>query len=170
MLNVKDRKYRVNSAIKILYSLLACLFLCLMAGCATSSATPPAANAGEPGYQEHPGSNLAEKIEVFYFHRTQRCSKCLYVEEHSRYTVETYFKNELASGKVTFKVFNVQDEENAVIVKKYKAYTSSLFINTIKDGTDHIKEATDVYSLIGNDDAFVKAVKSTIEQSLKGLI
>jgi len=83
--------------------------------------------------------------------------------------VETYFEDELASGKVTFEVFNVEDKENATIVKKYGAFTSSLFTNAIKDGTDHIEEATDVYFLIGNDKAFVEGVRGKIEKSLKGV-
>lgn len=116
--------------------------------------------------KEHPGP--ADKVEVVYFHRTQRCYSCRYVEAGTRYTVETYFKDELASGKLTLQVVDVQDKANADIVKKYGAYTSSLFINTIKDGTDYIEEAMDIYLLIGKDEAFVKALKSKIEKSLKG--
>jgi len=82
--------------------------------------------------------------------------------------VETYFKDELASGKVTFEAFNVEDKENATIVKKYGAFTSSLFINTVRDGTYHIEEVTDIWFLLGNDEAFVEVVKSKIERSLKG--
>lgn len=122
--------------------------------------------------KEHPTSDTpsgpADRVEVVYFHRTQRCYSCRYVEAGTRYTVENYFKDELASGKVVFKVLNVEDKENAAIVNKYSAFTSSLFINTIKDGTDYIKEATDIYFLIGNDRAFVEALKSKIEKSIKG--
>jgi hypothetical protein len=82
--------------------------------------------------------------------------------------VETYFADELASGKVTFQVLNVQDEENAAIVNKYRAYTSSLFINTIRDGTDHIEEVTYIWLLLDDHEAFVEAVRSKIEKSLKG--
>jgi hypothetical protein len=82
--------------------------------------------------------------------------------------VETYFSDELASGKLTFQVINVEDEANAGIVEKYGAYGPQLFINTIKDGTDHIEEATDVYLLIGKDEAFAKTLKSKIEKSLNG--
>ena len=82
--------------------------------------------------------------------------------------MEAYFADELTSGKVNFKVLNVEDKENAAIVKKYGAFTSSLFINTLKDGTDRIEEATDIFFLIGNDEAFVEALKSKIEKSLKG--
>ncbi len=110
----------------------------------------------------------ADRVEIIYFHRAQRCYSCIYAEEGTRYTVETYFADELANGKVTFEVFNVEDKENAAIVEKYGAFTSSLFINTIRDSTDHIEEVTDIWFVLGNDQAFVKVVKGKIEQSLKG--
>ena len=162
----------MNKTIRILcFLLLACLSLSLTAGC-TASSTPPAANGGEPDYQKHPNSGTssgpADRVDVVYFHRTQRCYSCRYVEDGTRYTVETFFEDELASGKLTFQVINVQDKENAAIVKRYGAYTSSRFINTIKDGTDHIKEATDIYLLIGDDAAFARALESKIEKSLEG--
>ena len=113
-------------------------------------------------------SGPADRVEVVYFHRTQRCYSCRYMEAAANYTVETYFADELASGKVTFQSINVEDEANADIVQKYHASYLSLYINTVKDGTDHIEEATEVYLLIGSDEAFVKALKSKIEKSLNG--
>jgi hypothetical protein len=110
----------------------------------------------------------ADRVEVVYFHRTQRCYVCYYAEDGIRYTVETYFADELASGRVVFKVLNVEDKENAAIVNKYGAYTLSLFINTIRGGTDHIEEVTDIWYLIGDDEAFVEVVRDKIEKSLKG--
>ena len=112
-------------------------------------------------------SVAAGRVEVVYFHRTQRCYGCLYAEDGIRYTVETYFADELASGKVTFEVLNVGDKENATVVEKYSAFTSSLFINTVRDGTDHIEEVKEIWFLLGDDEAFVKAVRSKIEKSLK---
>ena len=121
--------------------------------------------------REYPTSDTpsvaVDRVEVVYFHRTQRCYGCLYAEDGIRYTVETYFADELASGKVAFEVFNAEDKENAAIVKKYGAFTSSLFINTIRGGTDHIEEVTDIWLLLGNDEAFVEVVKSKIEKNLK---
>jgi len=85
--------------------------LLLMASCTASSATPPAANGSETG----PTSEL-ERVDVVYFHRARRCYACMYAEEITRYSIETYFKDELASGKVTFETINVEDEENTAIV------------------------------------------------------
>ena len=124
-----------------------------------SPATPPASNNS---------SGPADRVDIVYFHRTQRCYSCFYVEAGANYTVETYFHDELASGKLTFQSVDVQYSENVAIVEKYGAYGSQLFINTIKDGTDHIEEAVEVYFFIGRDEAFVDALKNKIEKSLNG--
>ncbi len=110
----------------------------------------------------------ADRVEVVYFHRTSRCSSCRYAEAGTRYTIETYFEDELASGKLVFKALDVQDKANAAIVGKYGAYTSSLFISEVRDGIDHIEEVTDIWFLLGKDEAFVSLVKSDIEEHLRG--
>ena len=46
-------------------------------------------------------------IEVFDFHTTNRCITCKAIEANTKYTLETYFAKELKSGKVTFKVINI---------------------------------------------------------------
>ena len=142
----------------LFYILLACLALSLMVGCTSSTTTPPSDTSLGP----------ADRVDVVYFHRTQRCYVCYYAEEKTRYTLETYFADEMASGRVVFKVLNVQDKENAAIVNKYGAYTLSLFINTIRGGTDHIEKVTDIWYLIGDDEAFVEVVRDKIEKSLNG--
>ncbi len=127
---------------------------------------------GNPAPEVPPTSDTsslpADMIEAVYFYRTPRCYTCTYAEAGIHYTVETYFADELASGKVTFEAFNVEDDENATIAKKYGAFTSSLFINTIREGTDHIEEVTDIWFVLGDGEAFIEVVKSKIEKSLKG--
>jgi len=121
-----------------------------------------------PGESPTSGTSpsLTDRVEVVYFHRTQRCSTCRYGEAGIRYTVETYFKDELASGRVTFQVINVEDEENAAIVNKYGASYLTLLINTIRNGTEHIEEIDEIWYYIGDNEAFIKTVKSKIEISL----
>jgi len=111
----------------------------------------------------------ADVVEVIYFHRTPRCNSCTYAENGTRYTLETYFKEELASDRISFKSVNVGDKENAAIVKKYGAFSSSLFINTIKDGTDHIAEVKEIWFVLGKDKTFIEVVKGKIEESLEGI-
>ena len=139
---------------------LVCLAVWLIVAYGTSPATPPASNNS---------SGPADRVDVVYFHRTQRCNTCIYAEEGTRYTLETYFKDELDSGRVTFQVIDVQDEANADIVEKYNnASYLTLCINTVRDGTDHIEVVTDIWLVIGNDEAFAEVVKNKIEKSLEG--
>jgi len=162
--NKGNKNKRANSKVtKILWIVcpivLVCLAVWLVLAYGTSPATPPASNNS---------SGPADRVDVVYFHRTQQCYSCRYAEEWTRYTVETYFADELASGKLTFQSIDVQDEANADIVEKYGAYGSQLFINIVKDGTDHIEQVTDIWYVLGNDEAFVEIVKSKIEESLSG--
>lgn len=140
------------------------LLIILVAGMLCACGSPPP----EVPPTSDTSSLPADMVEAVYFYRTPRCYACTYAEAGIHYTVETYFADELASGKVIFKAVNVGDKENATIVKKYGAFTSSLFINTIRAGTDHIEEVTDIWFVLGNDEAFVEVVKSKIEKSLKG--
>ena len=105
-------------------------------------------------------------LEVVYFHRPQRCSGCVYAETGTRYTLETYFAEELVSGKIVFKVINLADNANAAIVEHYGAYTSSLFINSKKDGSENIEEVKEIWFLLGKDSEFVALVKSKIDRYL----
>ena len=156
----KATKSKVSRILWIVIPIvLVCLAVWLILAYGPSPATPPASDNS---------SGPADRVDVVYFHRTQRCYSCKYVEARTLYTLETYFEDELASGRVTFQVINVQDKENADIVEKYDASYLSLYINTVRGGTDHIEEATNVYSLIGKDEAFSKALKSKIEKSLNG--
>jgi hypothetical protein len=155
----KATKSKVSRILWIVIPIvLVCLAVWLVLAYGPSPATPPASNNS---------SGPADRVDVVYFHRTQRCYTCLYAEEHTRYTVETYFADELASGRVTLQSINVQDEENADIAEKYNnASYLTLCINTVKDGTDHIEEVTDIWLVIGDDEAFVEIVKNKIEKSL----
>jgi len=163
---VKKGAVTMSRLIRILCPLiLTCLVLLLVVGCTQSPTAPPIP-------EEPPTSDTStapvDRVEVVYFHRTSRCSGCIYAEEATRYTVETYFKDELANGKLNLEVLDVEDKENAVIVDKYGAFTSSLFVNTIRGGTGHIEEVEEIWFVLGKDEAFVEVVKSKIEKSLKG--
>ena len=117
-------------------------------------------------------SGLADRVDVVYFHRTQRCPTCIYAEEGTRDTLKTYFADELASGKVTFQVINVDDKANADIADILEKYNNPSFltlcINTVRGDTDHIEVVTDIWLVIGNDEAFVEIVKNKVEESLTG--
>jgi hypothetical protein len=105
-------------------------------------------------------------VEVVYFHRAQRCSGCIYAQNMTEYTLNTYFADELKSGKIVFVAVNLQDANNSAMVQKFGAYTSSLFLNDVKAGVDNISEVKDIWFVLWDNEKFVDVVKSAIEERL----
>lgn len=147
---------------KSLVALASLIFLVasIALGC-SSEPTTPSAGGGMPVGE-------ADRVEVVCFHRTQHCAACLWAAQVSRLTVETYFRDELASGRVTFREVDVQRPENASLVRKYRASGSSLFVNYIKNGVDYIQEATGTYPFVGNQARFAGTLRAKIEAGLGG--
>ena len=128
---------------------------------------PSAAPVSTPPPQS-PSSSL--KTEVVYFHLTQRCVTCLCFESRIKWVIDTYCKDAISDGKMTFIILNAQEKQNAAIARKYGAVGSQLFINTIIDGVDHIEDIQEIWNWnCRNDpDGFNQKVQSAIDQSLKG--
>jgi len=99
-----------------------------------------------------------------------RCVTCLCFESRIKWVVNTYFKDELSSGKLSFLIINAQETKNAALVKKLGVVGSQLFINTVIDGADHIKNIEEIWNWKCNDDppGFNEKVRNVIAQSLEG--
>lgn len=106
-------------------------------------------------------------LEVVYFHRTNRCYSCTYAEDKVRYTLDTFYSDELADGELVFMAVNVQDDANLAIIDKYEAYTSSLYMNKVVNGVDDIENITGIWFLIGKDQEFIDYVTEEIEERLE---
>jgi len=114
-------------------------------------------------------SSDIEKIEVYHFHATRQCYTCKTVGNYSEETVNTYFSNELKSGKLVFAHINIDLPENKVLVDKYEAKGSSLLIGVYgKDGTFSKQEDTAVWYKIDNKADFENYLKGVIEQKFSG--
>jgi len=107
------------------------------------------------------------RVEVVYFHRTNRCHSCTYAEEQIRYTLETYFLGELESGMVTFQSVDVQNPDNAEIIEKCGAYTSQLFLITVTNDSENVEHVEEIWKLIGEDEDFSNLVKDKITDAME---
>ena len=122
--------------------------------------------------QNKPSADQAKQnsIEVIDFHSTNRCMTCKAIEANTRYTLDTYFANELKTGKIIFKVINVDEKENEKVAEKFEAAGTALFLNVINDGKENHIDLTNFAFMNGNDQkAFSEALKQTIEIQLKEL-
>jgi len=106
-------------------------------------------------------------IEVFDFHTTNRCVTCKAIEANTKYTLETYFAKELKSGKITFKVINIDEKENEKLAEKFQASGTSLFLNVIGEKNEKQIDLTNFAFTYGKkQDEFSEKLKVTIEKEL----
>lgn len=109
-------------------------------------------------------------IEVIDFHSTNRCMTCKAIEANTKYTLDTYFANELKSGKIVLKIVNVDKKENEQFAEKFEATGTALFLNVIKDGKESHVDLTNLAFMKGTDQkAFSEQLKATIATQLKSL-
>lgn len=108
----------------------------------------------------------ADRIEVVHFHGTHQCWSCIAVGEYALKTIKEKFPEEFSSGKIVYKDINGELRENRDIVIKYQAKGSSLFINTIRDGKEHISEDVAVWRLVNNETQFANYFEGKLKTLL----
>jgi hypothetical protein len=116
-------------------------------------------------------SNLAssvEKVEIIHFHGTQQCYSCKAVGSLAEETVNTYFSEELKSGKVTFQHINVDLPANSETVEKYGATGASLWIGVYDQNGFHPEQNINVWYKINNKNEYMNYLKGIIEERLAG--
>ncbi len=108
------------------------------------------------------------KVVAYYFHGTFRCPTCHKLEQYSKETIETNFKDALASGKLEFKVVNIEDKGNEHYGNDYQLYTKSLILSLVKDGKQiKWKNMDNIWEYVGNKQRFIDYVKSGVADLLK---
>ena len=111
----------------------------------------------------------SQYLVVTYFHNTFRCPTCHKIEELSNETIHSYFADQLKSGKVVWRVINVDAPENKHFIQDYQLYSKHLIVSEIKDGKEvRWKDLKDIWTTVGDDEKFENYVKTEINDWLKG--
>jgi hypothetical protein len=139
------------------------LLLVLLAVAALSSSSiilSPQAQAAEDVKDAH--------VVAYYLHGTFRCPTCHKLEQYSKEAIKTHFKDVLASGKLEFKVINVEDKGNEHYTKDYQLYTKSLILSLIKDGKEtKWINLNKIWEYVGDKERFIDYVKSGVADLLR---
>lgn len=112
-----------------------------------------------------PSSKLeepADVLQVFYFHNTSRCSTCLRVGKYVQETLEENFSDEISSGKIDYRVINVDLSENRALAQKFQAVGSSLYLNAIRGDADNIEKDIYAWRNLQNEEIFKAYLKTRI--------
>jgi len=109
-----------------------------------------------------------DKLEIYHFHGTNQCYSCKTVGAYAEETVNAYFADKLASGKIVFAHINVDLIENGELAKKYDVTSSSLMLGVYDDEGFHKEVNTNVWYKINNKEDYVNYLKGLIEKRLAG--
>lgn len=170
---------RAGSAIALALIVVAAV---LMAGCTTqttdSAATAiPTPNLASPASAVLPATLPATlpanvtvtKLEVFHFHPTRQCISCITIGDYANATLNTYFADDLASGKIVFRHINGELEENRAVVEQYGATGSSLWLGVYtSDGRFFAEENQKVWYRTDEQQKFMDYLRGVIEKRLAG--
>lgn len=110
----------------------------------------------------------ASMLEVIDFHSVRRCTRCETIQDNTIETLDTYFGDELMSGKISLRIINVDDEKNYEIAERFEAIGTSLFLNLITDGKETHIDLTDfAFKNWEDQELFAKELKEMIAVELK---
>jgi thiol-disulfide isomerase/thioredoxin len=122
---------------------------------------------GQDETQKAKAVSSVDKIEVIDFYGTHRCKTCKTIEANAKFTVETYFEEEMNTGKISFKTVNVDAEENAEIAERFEAVGTALFLNVIKGGKEnHIDLTNFAFENAMDKEDFATGLKEKIREQL----
>lgn len=107
-------------------------------------------------------------VTAYYFHGTFRCPTCHKLEKYAQEAIENNFKNDLASGKLSFKIVNVENKGNEHYMTDYRLYTKSLVLSLTKNGQEiRSKNLDKIWEYVGNKGRYENYVRDEVAAFLK---
>lgn len=108
------------------------------------------------------------RVIAYYFHGNFRCSTCHAMEQYSKEAIETKFKDALSSGKLEFKVVNIEERGNEHFAQDYQLYTKSLILSLVKNGKEvKSKNLAKIWEYVRNKQRFLEYVSEEVNNFLK---
>lgn len=149
---------------KVIIIPLLILSIFIFTGCSSKNNESQPSRANEAKASET--KLKADKIQIFTFHATKRCATCIAIGKLSGEVVEEYYQRELRDGRIEVREINIDLPENKELAAKFQASGSSLKINAIYNGQDHISEDVTVWRLTSNSAQYKSYLKNKIDTLL----
>ena len=109
------------------------------------------------------------KVIAYYFHGAVRCQTCRRIEAYAREALEAAFADELKSGKLVWRVVNVEEPSNKHFIRDYQLTTRSLVISDTRGGKQRAwKTLQRTWELVSNRPAFLEYVQTETRVYLEG--
>lgn len=146
---------------RVLSSLLAIVFaaLALPAPCVAGNDSPVATGKVAPG--------VDRRVVAYYFHGNFRCATCRTIEAYSEEAVTEGFVGEIGSGRLAWRVVNIDEPENKHFVQDFQLVSKSLVLVEYRDGkVGRFENLKLVWQLVGDKEAFLDYVRASTREFL----
>ena len=111
---------------------------------------------------------LDVEVVAYYLHGNFRCRTCRTIESYSEEAIRGEFADELASGRLAWRVVNIEEPENKHFVKDFELVTKSLVLTEYEDGEvirwENLKQ---VWQLVRDKEQFLDYVHSSTRKFLQ---
>ena len=110
------------------------------------------------------------RVTAYYFHGTFRCSSCHRIEQYTKGALDEYFGADLRSGKLIYKVINLEEEGNEHFARDYELYTKSVVLSLVENGKEiKYKNLDKVWQYLGDKRKFYDYIDAETRSFLKEL-
>ncbi|OPY29606.1 MAG: hypothetical protein A4E28_00778 [Methanocella sp. PtaU1.Bin125] len=106
-----------------------------------------------------------DRVELLYFHRTERCVSCNNAEQYTRDTLDKYYAEEMRSGQLSLQSIDYQQDRETA--DKYNVKVQGLKVVSTHNGQTNIKDIPEIWTYVGDKDAFMGFLKSVIDKELR---
>jgi hypothetical protein len=139
------------------FLILALAAVSVVAGCAAEVPVPVPAEAS------------ASLVVVSYFHRTIRCETCLKFEALTERALRDAFADELASGRLEWRVADFEEPWHEGDVAKYDIFESALIVSRFVGANEvEWKKLDAIWDLVGDDQVFIQYIQGEVGAYLGG--
>lgn len=109
---------------------------------------------------------LVDRLEVYYFHRTQRCVSCLAMGKYIDETITQYFSEQTNNSLIDYRQINIDLAENKELARKFQASGSSLYVNAVRGENENIENIMEIWKLKSDEAQFKNFLKQKINTYL----
>ncbi len=159
----------MRRAVILLLSLLLLLPFTLIPSSAAEAPAAPATDTIEVAAASGTSEvSAAPKVVVHYLHGTARCSNCKF-EKWGKAAIDVAFADEIKSGRLEWRVFNVDEPKHQHFVEEFQLYTKAIVLGELKDGKiARWRNLEKIWDLLGDEAAFGKYVADETRAFLDG--
>ena len=121
------------------------------------------------GFSQLKSTTLKPRVEVYYFHPTERCPIDQSIEDNTRRLMQSSFAKEIKNGTIKFQIINTDDKSQAKTVARFDINAQALFVVKLSDGKENKNDLTHFAFSNGlsNPSRFKSGLKDEIEKSLQ---